>query len=113
MFRRYLVTIHKFYAHAHGGAFNYPLMPAIVAGVTIVSFFAGIDMSLNNSRMINELMEIHRFAAVVVIYVVIFSIYFYYKSRQATQQELRNSDGKWIGVLICIASVLFAMVASI
>lgn len=113
MFRNYLIGIHRYYAQSHGGSMNFAIMPAIVAGLTISSIIAGLDMSVNNGMILKRIVGVHELAVVRIMYLVVFTIYLYYRFRLPSESELRKTDGKWLGVIACIVSVAFAMIASI
>jgi len=92
---------------------NYAIMPAIVAGVTISSIIAGLDMSINNGILLEKIIGVHKLAVVAIMYLIVSTIYLYYRSRLPSESELRKTDGKWLGVFVCIVSVVFAMITSI
>jgi len=79
---------------------NFAIMPAIVAGVTISSIIAGLDISVNNGMLLEKIVSIHRLAVVAIVYLIVFTIYLYYRFRLPSESELRKTDGKWLGVII-------------
>ncbi len=113
MLRKFLVNVHRFYAHSHNGTMNYSIMPVIVVSISITSVLAGLDMLLNSGRVLYSLKEIHRLMVTLPSYFLIFLIFLYYRRNLPSDQELRRTKGMWSGVLICILSVVFALIVSI
>lgn len=113
MFRKYLVNIHKFYAQSHGGSINFAVMPAIVAALTISAFFAGFDMFFNEGEILSSLKNRGRFTILIPMYSLVLIIYFYYKKNLPNNIELRNPEGKWQGVILCVISLIFALLGSV
>lgn len=111
--RKYLVNIHRFYFHFYKDSFDAPIMPCIIAGVTLSCFLGMIDLVFNHGGYITELKEFHRFAVTIPGYFFIFILYIYYRGRLPDQKELSKGEGKWLGVILSILSIVGLTVVSI
>lgn len=113
MLRKYLINIHKFYYHFYKDSMNYAIMPVIVLSLTITSFLASYDIVFNESGWINSLKSIHRLMVTVPTYLLILTLYIYYKFNLPKSLELANRDGMWNGIIICVISVIAFLTSSI
>ena len=109
----YLVNIHRFYFHFYRGSFDAPIMPCIIAGLTLSCFLGIIDLTLNSGGYIMKLKEFHKFAITIPVYLFTLVFYIYYSHRLPSQKELSKKKGKWFGVILSIVGIIGFLIASI
>lgn len=111
--RSYLISLHRFYHHMYSGTYDGPVMPCIVAGVTLWSLLSAIDLIYNQGHCMNSIKDLHEFAVVLPPYVLILIFYFFYKNRLPSKEELNRKNGMWLGVILSVISIIMFLLVSI
>jgi hypothetical protein len=110
--RWYLIDIHKFYHRFYRNSFDAPIMPCIIAGVTLSCILGVVDFIFGRGQAMNEIKSIHPLAVTFPVYFFILIFYIYYKNKLPSAEELNKKEGGWIGITISVASIIGLLIAS-
>jgi len=111
--RNYLINIHRFYHHFYRDSFDGPIMPCIIAGLTLNCILFTIDLLFNEGNCIKILQDVHKFAITVPGYIFVLAFYLFYKDRLPSKMELNRKDGMWFGIILSAISIMGNLLASI
>lgn len=112
--RNYLVNIHRFYHYYYPDNFDHAIMPVIIFSLTFNSILYSIDVLFFESTIFSYLDSINKYMVTVPGYLTLIVVYFWYKRRTPDKKELKRfNEGRWLGVLICIFSLIIALMISI
>lgn len=111
MIRKYLLNIHKFYHHHYEGEMDSPIMPSLVFSLTLTCILGILELLIFHGKYTTDVFLVNKYILLFPLFIILFFIFFWYKKRLPTKQELESENERYIGVSICfLLLILFLIV---